>query len=92
MAVLTFAGRLPKVALPVNAALALSSPRTSGTVNVSYPGWQWGGRETQRRGVGPGKQEVGEQGAGNRAAETVVPRETQADRTPPPLPSDMQLW
>lgn len=60
MAVLTFAGRHQKGVLPVNAALASSSPRTNGTVNVRSLGWQWG----RRGGVwGAQQQEVGGKGS-----------------------------
>lgn len=67
MAVLTFAGRHPKGGLPVNAALASSSPRTNGIVNVRYVG-DVGRQGDKGRGVGPPQREVGGKGSMGEAA------------------------
>lgn len=104
MAVLTFAGRHPKGGLPVNAALASSSPRTNGIVNVRYLGWQWetwGDREAKGGVWGLNSRRWEEKGAWERQpakrasncyGELWYPGRSKLTGLLPSLHSDVQLW
>lgn len=85
----------------MNAAPASSSPRTSGTVNVSGLGLAAGEEGRQRGGGGASAAKGGKKRDTGEAARledvsalrrTVVPREKSADSLLPSLHSDVQLW